>query len=162
MSFQMDDDGNIVLDFDSVLLPEGEYYVHITSVAPNRKKNATAEDFPYLEFHYGVEGRVDGEEIPDELIGTDLMDVCSFNPKARWKLKQVLEAFTCQPWSEKEMTINTGMLVGLSAIAVVIHDTYNGVQRPKPSKVYNPDFVAPEPVSDKPSENIWDETFSQQ
>jgi hypothetical protein len=153
----MDDDGNIVLDFDSVILPEGEYHVHISAVKLNRKKNATPEDFPYLEFHYYVESRVDGQEIAPELVGQDIMDICSLNPTARWKLKSVLEAFTCEPWEEKKMTINPDELTGTSAIALVVHDSYNGVQRAKATKVYNPDFVPPEKPVDAPSEDVWDD-----
>ena len=154
----MDDEGNIVLDFDSILPPEGEYFVHIDSVRLNRKKNATADDFPYLEFHYGIEGRTDGEELPDELIGFDVMDICSLNPTARWKLKAVLEAFTCESWEGKQMTVNPENLVGLSGIAVLEHQTYNGVQRVKASRIYNPDFIPTTKPEDGPSPDIWDQT----
>jgi hypothetical protein len=150
----MDDEGNIVLDFDSVILPEGEYYVHITSVKLNKKKNATADDFPYLEFHYSADMRVDGEELTPELVGQDVQDIATLNPTGRWKLKSVLEAFTCEPWGDKQMTINPQELVGLNAIAMLVHETYNGVQRAKPSRVYNPEFVPPV-QADQPSEEIW-------
>lgn len=157
MSFQIDDDGNIILDFDSVILPEGEYNVHISAVNVRTKKNATADDFPYFEFHYAIEDRVDGTELPPELVGTDVMDICSFNPTARWRLRSVLEAFTCEVWEEKSMTVNPDMLIGTSAIALIIHDSYNGVQRAKASKVYNPNFIAPDKPVDVPSPNIWDD-----
>lgn len=156
MSVSMDDDGNIVLDFDSVILPEGEYHVHISAVKLNRKKNATDADFPYLEFHYFVESRVDGEEMPAELVGQDVMDICSLNPTARWKLKSVLEAFTCEPWEDKQMTVNPADLQGTSAIALLVHDSYNGVQRAKAAKVYNPDFIPPEKPEDVPSADVWE------
>jgi len=160
MSVNMDDDGNIVLDFDAVILPEGEYNVHVSAVKLGRKKNATKDDFPYLEFHYFVESRVDGEEIPDELIGQDIMDICSLNPTARWKLKSVLEAFTCEPWEGKQMTVNPDALTGQSAIAMIVHDSYNGVQRAKAAKVYNPDFTPP-PKDEPPSTDIWDDFQNQ-
>lgn len=150
----MDDEGNIVLDFDSILPPEGEYVVNIAAVRLNRKKNATAEDFPYLEFHYGIMSRSDGGEMSEELIGHDIMDICSLNPTARWKLKGVLEAFTCKDWGEKQMTVNPNDLLGLEAIAVIVHESYNGVQRAKASRVYNPDFMPV--VKDAPSEGVWD------
>lgn len=153
-----DDGGNIVLDFDSIIPPEGEYYVHINSVKLNKKKNATAEDFPYLEFHYSLDMRVDGEEIAEELVGYDVMDISTLNPTGRWKLKSVLEAFTCEPWGDKGMTINPEELVGLNAIAMIVHETYNGVQRAKPSRVYNPEFVPPVKDEDVPSQDIWGET----
>ena len=150
----MNDDGNIVLDFDSTILPEGEYHVHITSVKVNKKKNATADDFPYLEFHYSVDMRVDGSELSPELVGTDVMDIATLNPTGRWKLKSVLEAFTCEPWGEKGMTINPEELIGLNAIAMLVHETYNGVQRAKPARVFNPEFVPPVSV-DVPSGDVW-------
>lgn len=160
MSMQMDDDGNIVLDFDNIILPEGEYYVHITSVKLNKKKNATADDFPYLEFHYSVDMRVDGEELAPELVGTDVQDIATLNPTGRWKMKAVLEAFTCEEWGDKNMTVNPQELIGLNAIAMLVHDTYNGVQRAKAARVYNPEFVPPAKDEDVPSGNIWDETSS--
>ena len=150
----MNDDGNIVLDFDSTILPEGEYHVHITSVKLNKKKNATADDFPYLEFHYSVDMRVDGTELSPELVGTDVMDIATLNPTGRWKLKSVLEAFTCEPWGDKQMTINPEELIGLNAIAMLVHETYNGVQRAKPARVFNPEFVPPVSV-DVPSGDVW-------
>lgn len=155
-----DDGGNIVLDFDSIIPPEGEYYVHITSVKLNKKKNATAEDFPYLEFHYALDMRVDGETIAEELVGYDVMDISTLNPTGRWKLKSVLEAFTCEAWGDKQMTINPEELIGLNAIAMIVHETYNGVQRAKPSRVYNPEFVPPVKDEDVPSQDIWGETGS--
>lgn len=151
----MQDDGTIVLDFDNIILPEGEYHVHITSVKLNKKKNATADDFPYLEFHYSVDMRVDGTEVPEELVGTDVMDIGTLNPTGRWKLKAVLEAFTCEPWDDKSMTINPDMLIGLTAIAMLTHETYNGVQRAKASRVYNPDFVPPEKEEAELSAEVW-------
>ena len=157
----VDEEGFIVLDFDTVMLPEGEYNVRITSVKRNMKKNATKDDFPYIEFHYFVESRVDGEEIAPELIGTDVMDICSENPTARWKLKAVLEAFTCHEWGEKGMAIVPSELIGLEAIAMLVHDSYNGVQRAKPAKVWNPNYVPPEKPVDEPSADVWDE-FNQQ
>ena len=150
----INDDGNIVLDFDSTILPEGEYHVHITSVKANKKKNATADDFPYLEFHYSVDMRVDGSELSPELVGTDVMDIATLNPTGRWKLKSVLEAFTCEPWGEKGMTINPEELIGLNAIAMLVHETYNGVQRAKPARVFNPEFVPPV-TTDVPSGDVW-------
>lgn len=156
MSISRDDDGNYILDFDSVILPEGEYHVHISAVKPGMKKNATASDYPYFEFHYFVESRVDGEEMSPELVGSDVMDICSMSPQAAWKLKPVLEAFTCREWAEKKMTVNTDELVGLSAIAVIVHDSYNGVQRAKAAKVYNPDYVPPEKPADVPTEDAWE------
>ena len=155
-----DDGGNIVLDFDSIIPPEGEYYVHITSVKLNKKKNATAEDFPYLEFHYALDMRVDGETIAEELVGYDVMDISTLNPTGRWKLKSVLEAFTCEAWGDKQMTINPEELIGLNAIAMIVHETYNGVQRAKPSRVYNPEFVPPVKDEDLPSTDIWNQTGS--
>jgi hypothetical protein len=150
----MNEDGNIVLDFDSTILPEGEYHVHITSVKLNKKKNATADDFPYLEFHYSVDMRVDGTELSPELVGTDVMDIATLNPTGRWKLKSVLEAFTCEPWGDKQMTINPEELIGLNAIAMLVHETYNGVQRAKPARVFNPEFVPPV-TADVPSGDVW-------
>ena len=150
----LNDDGSIVLDFDNIILPEGEYYVIITGVQLKRKKNAGPGDFPYLEFHYAANSRVDGEEMPVELVGSDVMDICSLAPQARFKLKAVLEAFTCREWAEKGETVNPAELAGLEAIAMIVHDSYNGQVRPKASRVYNPDYVPPV-KDDTPSEDVW-------
>jgi hypothetical protein len=152
----MNEEGEIVLDFDNIILPEGEYFVHITSVKLSKKKNATADDFPYLEFHYSVDMRVDGTEMSPELVGTDVMDIATLNPTGRWKLKSVLEAFTLEPWEDKGMTINPEALIGLNAIAMLQHDSYNGVQRAKPSRVYNPEFIPPDKPDDVPSGDVWE------
>ena len=151
-------DEEIVLDFDSILPPEGEYKVVISSIRKGIKKNAVpGQDYPYLEFHYSLMERTDGEVLADELVGYDVMDIRSLNPSARVFLQQVLEAFTCMPWTEKDMTVKFSDLIGMDAIAVVEHQLYNGATRVRASRIYNPDFVPAPKKVDMPSADVWEQ-----
>lgn len=139
--FTVGDDGAIVLGFDNILLPEGEYWMHVASAALKKKKDAGPDDFPYIEWQYALESAVDGRDIGD-WAGKNVQDIASLNPTARWKLKEIVEALLQKQVDDKDFRFVPSDYIGMNAIVVVEHSTYKGRVQAKASRIYHPDFAA--------------------
>jgi hypothetical protein len=85
-------------------------------------------------------------DMPDEAFeGQKVFDSPSLKLAARWKIKEVLEAFTQKDWDEDGLEIEydeeTGeieMLQNLTALGICYHDDYQGKMNLK-VKTYLPD-----------------------
>lgn len=103
---------NVVsVDFTGVetrkLLPEGEYVITVKEVTQENGK-----EFPYLSWKFEVDGAT-------------VYNNTSFNPKALWNMKSLLEALRYD-LPEGPMDLDLDDLVGLECNATIEHEAYEG------------------------------------
>lgn len=118
----------IDLDFGGVgaLPEEGVYRITIDKPAIY-KQNKTKDG-------YIINLQMSLTDMPDEAFeGMKVFDNPSLKLSARWKLQEVLEAFTQEEWKDDglKITVNEDnevedLPVGTTALGLVYHDDYNG------------------------------------
>lgn len=125
----------VKIDFTGVqsrqLLPEDDYLVVVEEV----NQTTSSNDNDQLEFVFSVkEGKFEGQK---------LWFYCPLTDNSLWKLHGLLTALG-QDVPDDELDLDTDELVGLELMAVVQHETYDGVKRSKMM-----DFYAVEEGGDK-------------
>lgn len=107
-----------VEDFEA--LPEAKYRCTILEVTPEQ---AEGSEFQYLNWVLNVDE-------PPQFTGRKLWLRTSLAPKARWKLKQVLEGLGYDPETLKgEIELDLSDFPGMSVIATAGTEMYQGSLR---------------------------------